>query len=458
MRYSMLSGEEEKRIHEAALCILEEVGLHVARPSLIDKLREHDFPTPAADRVLIPRARVEDALKSAPRSVRLGARDPDKQVVLDGTRCFTATGGCGSKTLDMDTGAVRPSSLADIAASARLADGLEEYDVYWTMTSAQDVESETRVAREFLAALQNTVKPIQMIDACDGEEAEALVLMARQLESAGAMHGPPLSMLNAVITPLKFDPDGTEAAMVFAREGLPVVCCSMPIGGVTSPATAAGTVMLAHAEVLAFTTLLQSFYTGCPLIYCPFPVFADPRTGVTNYWDPRSEWMNCASLQLGRSTGLPCFGSEYLLSLLSVPDLCAGGGMLETSTVLSFEQLVLDAERVRDLRISVAAQDTGPDALAVDVVRKVGPGGHFLAQRHTAAHMKNFPISKYAGSSDAIRGDAGSGEESPHERVRSEARSEARRIIETHRVEPLPEDLEAALRKVAEGEPRAAVA
>jgi hypothetical protein len=42
--------------------------------------------------------------------------------------------------------------------------------------------------------------------------------------------------------------------------------------------------------------------------------------------------------------------------------------------------------------------------------------------------------------------------------VRSEARSEARRIIETHRVEPLPEDLEAALRKVAEGEPRAAVA
>jgi trimethylamine--corrinoid protein Co-methyltransferase len=141
-----------------------------------------------------------------------------------------------------------------------------------------------------------------------------------------------------------------------------------------------------------------------------------------------------------------------------VPDLCAGGGMLETSTVLSFEQLDIDAERVRDVLISVAPQDTGPDALAVDVVRKVGPGGHFLAQRHTAAHMQNFPISRYAGSSDAIGGDAVSGEESPHERMRSEARSEARRIIETHRVEPLPEDLEAALLKIAEGEPRAAVA
>jgi hypothetical protein len=69
--------------------------------------------------------------------------------------------------------------------------------------------------------------------------------------------------------------------------------------------------------------------------------------------------------------------------------------------------------------------------------------------------MKGFPISRFAGSSDAI---GGSGEEPPHQRARSEARSEARRIIETHRVEPLPEELEAALLKIAEAEPRAAVA
>jgi trimethylamine--corrinoid protein Co-methyltransferase len=458
MRYSVLSGEEEKRIDEAALCILEEVGLKVTRPSLIAKLREHGFPTPAKDRVLIPNSRVEEALKSAPRRVHLGARAADKQVVLDGTRCHTATGGCGSKTLDMDTDEVRPASLADVADSARLADGIDEYDVYWTMISAQDVDPETRVARGFLAALQNTVKPIQVIDAYKGEEAETLALMARQLESAGAMHGPPVSMLNSVVTPLRLDPDATEASMVFAREGLPMVCCSMPIGGVTAPATPAGTVMLAHAEVLAFITLLQSFYPGCPLIYCPFPVFADPRTAMSNYWDPRSDWMSCAALQLGRSTGLPCFGSGYLMSRVSVPDLCSGGGMLETSTVLCFEQLVIDAEVTRDARIGAAPQDTGPDALAVDVVRKVGPGGHFLGQKHTAIHMRNYPISRFVGSSDAVDEKASSERESPDRRMRSEARSEARRIIETHHVEPLPEELEAALLKIAERQARAAVA
>jgi len=454
MRFSVLSGEEAGRIHEAALYILEEVGLDVARPSLVAKLREHDFPTPGADRVRIPRARVEAALKAAPRCVHLGARAADKQCVLDGTRCFTATGGCGSKTLDIDTGVLRSASLADVAASARLADAIEQYDVYWTMVSAQDVDPASRVARGFLAALQNTVKPIQLIDACNCAEAETLVLMARQLEAAGAVHGPPVSMLNSVVTPLRFDPDGTEAAMVFAREGLPVVCCSMPIGGVTAPATPAGTVLLAHAEVLAFVTVLQSFSPGCPLIYCPFPVFADPHTGITNYWDPRSEWMYCASLQLGRSTGLPCFGSHYLLSLVSVPDLCSGGGMLETSTVLSFEQLVIDAERVRDAMISVAPQDTGSDALAVDVIRKVGPGGHFLAQRHTASQMREFPISKYAGSADAVDEKLGSDAGSPRQR----ARSEARQILASHRVEPLSEALEAALLKIAEAKPRMAVA
>jgi len=210
----------------------------------------------------------------------------------------------------------------------------------------------------------------------------------------------------------------------------------MPIGGVTAPATAAGTVMLAHAEVLAFVTLMQSFYPGCPLIYCPFPVFADPRTGITNYWDPRGEWMYCASLQLGRRTGLPCFGSNYLFSLVSVPDLSSGGGMLETSTVLSFEQLVIDAERVRDARISASPQDTGPEALAMDVIRRVGPGAGSTYEVH-----------------DRTRDD-----ETPTQRSRREARREARRILETHRVEPLPEELEAALLKIATGHPRAMVA
>jgi trimethylamine--corrinoid protein Co-methyltransferase len=91
----------------------------------------------------------------------------------------------------------------------------------------------------------------------------------------------------------------------------------------------------------------------------------------------------------------------------------------------------------------------------VDILREVGPGGHFLAQRHTLTHMKDFPISRFAGLSDRVAGEAGGDEACPHERARREARSEAKRIIHTHRAEPLPEELEATLLKIAEGRPRA---
>ncbi len=432
MQITTLTQEEEDRIHESALEILEEIGLQVESPALASELKKRGFPSPAADRILFPRARVESALKDAPRSVRLGARAADRQAVLDGS----------SKTLDMVTDEVRPASLADVAASARLVDSLDQFDIYWTMISPQDVDASHSVARGYLAALQNTCKPIQVIDAGTGEEAETLVRMTRALESAGAVHGPPLSMLNSVVTPLRLDPGGTEAALVFARESLPVVCCSMPLGGVTSPATSAGTVMLAHSEVMAFATLLQSFHPGSPLIYCCFPVFGDTRLGIA-----------CAALQLGRRTGLPCFGGSVGPPLIAGPDLCGGGGMLEVYTVLSFEQLVIDNGMMRNAKIAAVAQDTGPESLAMEVVRAVGPGGHFLAQRHTLEQMRKFPTAGLATSLVDIfyggRGDA--------ESVRQQAREEARRLIETHEVEALPAELESELLEIAGGKTRAAV-
>ncbi len=454
MRIAVLAREEEDRIHESALEVLEEIGLQIESTALASELRARGFPSPAADRVLLPRARVEDALKGAPRRVQLGARAEDRQIALDGSRTYKTTGGCGCKTLDMDTGEVRPSTLADVAASARLADALDAFDVYWTMISPQDIDPAQRVARGYLAALQNTCKPIEVIDAGTGEEAETLVRMTRALQSAGAVHGPPLSMLNSVVTPLRMDPGGTEAALVFAREGLPVVCCSMPIGGVTAPATPAGTVMLAHAELLAFATLLQTFHPGCPLVYCGFPVFCEARTGLVNYFDPRIEWMTAAMLQLGRRLELPCQMGGEGFSLVGVPDLCAGGGLVETSTVLSFEQVIIAAESMENAKVAVAAQDTGPESLAVEVVRAVGPGGHFLAQRHTLEHMREFPV---AGAATAVT-ECVYNERSGLEGVWREARAEARRLIETHEVEALPAELESTLLEIAQGEAPAAVA
>ena len=136
-----------------------------------------------------------------------------------------------------------------------------------------------------------------------------------------------------------------------------------------------------------------------------------------------------------------------------MPDLCAFGGLLETSTLLCFEQLLIHHEIMGNWKIQVLAQDTSPESLAVEVLREVGPGGHFLAQRHTAQHMREFGSYRFA-VSDAETIDAPAQREAP---ARQRARDEARRRIQSHDVEPLPEALESALLEIAQMDaPRAA--
>lgn len=439
MPFQALSDEERSRIHAAALALLEGTGVS-GPPALLRRLADAGAGSVAGDRLRIAPGTVAAALERAPRSVLLGARDATRQVVLDGRRTWAATDGCAAKVRDLDAGATRPSALADVARSARLTDALTEFDLYWMMVSAQDVPRERRVAAEYVTALRNTAKHVQMIDVARADEAHEMVRMARLLVDEGVVSGPPVSALISVVSPLRLDPDGTEAALVLARAGLPVVCCSMTIAGVTAPATPAGNVLLAHAESLALIAILQAVHPGAPVIYCSFASYADPRTGATNYDDPRAAWTAAAAAELGRGLGVPCFSSGGLLALMARPDLVSGGGLIETSTVLAYEQMVLDAASLRDCRQAALQPPVDDEALAADVIREAAPGGHFLTRPHTLKHMRS----------------RGLGQIGPADRER--AAREAGRLLATHEVLPLPVSVDAALTEMAAAAPREAEA
>jgi trimethylamine--corrinoid protein Co-methyltransferase len=443
MLFEPLGAAESAAIDDTALRILEEVGFQV-RPGTpaAARLRDLGLAIRADGRMLLPRAAVRAALKRAPRVVRLGARRTDRTAVLDGARTWVTTDGCGARTLDADGAAPRPSVLADVERSARLTDALDGYDVYWTMVSAQDVPVASRVATEYLAAARNTVKHVQVVDVARAEEAGTLARMAAEVRAAGVAADPPVSILISVVSPLRLDPGGLEAALVFAAAGLPVAACSMPIASVTAPATPAGVVCLAHAEVLGFTAVLQMLAPGAPVLYCSFPAFADARTGVTNYSEPRRFWAAAAATALGRGAGLPTFTSGELGSLLARPDLLCFGGLQEVSTLLSLEQLVIDHELLRDWAMAAAAPAIDDETLAFPVVREVGPGGHYLAHRHTARHIREFTVPKFAAAPHP------SGPGALPETGRAAAAREARRLLDTHRPEPLPEAVDAALERL----------
>jgi trimethylamine--corrinoid protein Co-methyltransferase len=442
-----LSGEEKGAVHGTAIRILEEVGLALpAGAEVTRRLAARGLDAGPEGRLRLPRAVVEGALASAPRVVRLGGRSGRGAAVLDGTRTYVTTDGCGARTVDPVSGTVRPSVLRDVERSARLTDALPGYDVYWTMVSAQDVPPEVRVAREYVTAAGSTTKHVQMIDVARPEEAEVLVRMAATLREAGVAEDPPVSILISVVSPLRLDPGGTEAALAFAGAGLPVAVCSMPIASVTAPATPAGLLALAHAEILGLATILQILRPGAPLIYCAFPAFADARTGTTNYQDPRRFWAAAAATTMGRVAGLPVFTSGEIASLLVRPDLLCFGGLLEVSTLLSFEQLVIDHELLRDWTMAAASPPVDAEALAYEAIREVGPGGHFLTHRHTARHIREFVVPRYHEADRPVASGAAGAPDQGRER----ARAEAARRIEAHRPEPLPDGVAAALHRLAE--------
>jgi len=453
VRFEALTAQETETVHEAATGILEEVGLHLPPAStLAGRLREVGLRVTPEGRLRLPRPFVEAALAKAPRIVRLGGRDGRETAVLDGRRTVITTDGCGAWTIDPESGERRASILDDVAKSARLTDALGHYQVYWMMVSATDLldagPGPRRAAREYLAAAQNTTKHVQMIDVHRPEEAAAIVRMARVLQDRGAAPDAPVSMLNSVVSPLRLDPGGCEAALAFAAAGLPVAACSMPIASVTAPATAPGSLLMSHAEIIGFTALVQALHPGAPVIYTAFPAFADARTGITNYRDPRRWWAAAAATQMGQSVRLPVFTSGELASLLEHPDMLCFGGLLEVSTVLSFEQLVIDHEIVRDMLLSAAPQPIDDETLGVAVVREVGPGGHFLTRRHTLRHIREFVVPRFSAPARPVeRADDAAGRESPG----ALARREALRLIAGHGVPPIDTPAAAAMERIAAG-------
>ena len=87
-RYQPLTQDEVERIHEAALKTLETIGFANALPSIIERVTAAGGTFTKDERLLVPRALVEDALAKCAKNITLYAQDP--RYDLDLTSTLTA--------------------------------------------------------------------------------------------------------------------------------------------------------------------------------------------------------------------------------------------------------------------------------------------------------------------------------------------------------------------------------
>lgn len=414
-RLEFLTSTEIRRIHDASIRVLEEVGV-VVHSEAVTKMLVGSGSMLSKDgrRVRMSQELVKSALAHAPKSILLATRDGKGDMrIPDHSRLHVSNGGEGVYIKEMLTGATRPSTLEDFRDFMVIIESLPQVDFAWGMVGALDLPPDIKNIAEFKTCFENTRKHFQG-GASSAEEALDMVALASILTDGpeNLKKKPIFSAVECPISPLSFESGLTEAQVEFARAGVPVASMVASVAGLTSPVTLSGTIAQVNAENLASLVISQTAEKGAPWIYSSDSVPGDLVTGSIDYGALEAQLLRAGAGQMGRYYGLPTMvagiglestslslasvqdGVPYMSMMGLVPsDLGSGFGGVDQAAGASYEQLVVDAW-VWDVAREFAREFSADDAaISFETIRDAGLDGNFLGKRHTLARFKTEFIS-----------------------------------------------------------------
>lgn len=461
---NILAQKDVERIHSATLEVIEKVGVRFPSHVALDIWESHGA-TVDRDTMIIKAAGhiIEEALKQAPPVFSLAGRIPAQDLPLDGNHVFVGTDGCGVEIIDLHTGDRRRSRLQDVIDIARVADYVDEIAFHWVPVSAQDYPPETRGLHELAAIWENSTKHVQTESIYSVTEAHAAVEMAAAI--AGGREElrkrPVLSITQCTTPPLGQDGGSIDAALITAEAGIPVGFMTMSSCLTTGPATMAGTLVVGNAEVISAIALIQLAYPGTPVFYSAAQSASDPRTGVYTGGGPEDFLFGAATNVLADFYNIPLSMGSFatgakepnwhagvenslstFMACIVMSDMLLGVGLLHGSRIWSFEQMLMDCEIFSIVRKMMAGIEVNDETLALDAIQAVGPGGNFLAQKHTLKHMRDLWLPKFFDRRPYNEW------EQKRDGARDWARSKALDILSTHEPKTLDPKLSKELQTI----------
>ena len=462
-QYQPLTEEQIRQIHQASLTVLEHTGIHVENEDALALYRQGGAWVDG-NRVHITQEMIEKALETVPARVLLAGRDPEQDVVLEDKRVYAGTGGSPTMVLDPGADTVRPSTLRDLADLARLADALQHCDFIVIPLHPTDVPDEDVPINRFYTCLTHSTRHI-MGGVGSIEGALQVIEMGAMIAggSEALRERPFISAITSwMVSPLHLDTSVTDILIEWCKHGLPVALSSAPMAGSTSPVTLAGTLTQLNAEQLSGIVLSQLVRPGTPVLAGYIPGVADMRTG--GYLGGAVEFgmMQAAAAQLAHFYGVPIYGSGGM-SDSKLPDAQAGYekmatfllaamggcnyihhalGMITNMSAASLEQAVIDDDIVGMAMRVLRGIEVTEDSLAEEAIHRVGPGGHYLMDRHTLQFMRSELF--YPPLAD--RQNRAMWEEAGKKDTRARAIARVERLLRKHQPPGLPPAVDAAIR------------
>ncbi len=464
----VLSDAEIGEIHEKSLAVLARTGMRIDSERARTILEAAGAQVNHGDRrVRFPRALVEASLAAAPRQFSLGGRRPGFELRMNAGECTLMPDGETTMFYDPVTGERRAPTHQDWANATKLVDAIDEIGSYWQMvTAGEDGPDPARSARHWRDVHTLFSKHIQD-EIPNLRETEWLLRILEATfgsrERVRQLH--PFSVLFCPVSPLAMEEPHTDAYLATAGWDIPIAVMPMPMMGTSAPAGLTSTVVSGNAEVLGALCLVQAMSPGTPFIYAPALAAMEPRTGRWAGGGPEHALLGAATTEMGRFYGLPVTASNggtdhfvagiqssyertmnWLLPVISWPDILIGPGSLGGASTLCLETMVIDVEVYRACRrIARGISPSVGEADVVTALDEVGPVGDFLSRPATRDAVRGgewfMPRIGWHSTWDRF-------EAAGRPDILDEAREKAFAAINSHQPLPFDDGVDAALDEI----------
>jgi trimethylamine--corrinoid protein Co-methyltransferase len=409
--YRPLTEDSIAKIDQTVMRVIEEVGFEVNSEAALELFEQAGALVDRKEqRMRLPRAKARKLIGMAPPEVKLCGQEEKHDIILGGNRVYTGTGGTALYIYEPSTKRKRPATLRDLKRIARLVNRLDNIHLFMLPTYPNELPVEQVDVNRFFAGLDNTTKHIMGgVYTLDG--IKQVIRMAEIVSgSAEKLRQRPLiSMVTcSSISPLKMDARYGDLLIEAARQGIPVVCPAEPLCGATSPITLAGNLVIQAADSLMGVMLAQIVNPGTPVIFGS--VATNTYLMDFKYLAGSVEMglLNAAGAQMAQFYHLPFYAtggmtdskvldaqsgyesamSSLLCALAGANFIHDAAGMMEFALTACYEKFVIDNEILGMVMRAVAGIEVKNETLAFDLIKEVGPGGNFVAARHTRRFMR----------------------------------------------------------------------
>ena len=406
--FEILNDEALAIIEWNADIVLEEIGVNFLENEPALALWRAAGADVRGERVHIPRGLARKLCATAPSSFVQQARNSERNVNVGG-RDMVLAPVYGPPFVRDRAGGRRYATINDFQNFGKLG-----YMSKWlhhsggTVCEPTDVAVNKRHLDMLLAHMQLSDKPY-MGSVTEPSRAEDSVAMSKILfGDAFVDENVVMTSLININSPLTFDSIMMGALEVYAKAGQAAIISPFIVGGAMAPVTVAGTLTQVLAEVLAGVAYSQLVRPGAPVIFGAFVTSIDMNSGAPTFGTPEASHITYGAGQLARRLNLPyrsggAFCGSKLpdaqaayetanslnMALLSgVNFMLHSCGWLEGGLVSSYEKFVMDADQLGTLHHLAKGVMIDTNGQAMDALREVGPGGHFLGCEHTQANFK----------------------------------------------------------------------